>query len=327
MVSKPVQTRPGSAHGHEGTAAVDLEALTDPLVFYTLATAVVLVAASLLFWVIHLPGGFVPIRTWLVILPIALGTLWLGELIGSQLPWALLIATVSVFGFREFARVTGLEREPLFVGLVSASIVLQSVFAMAGRYDVFMALPTWSILVLAIVPIVLNRTERMLQYLALSVVGVVFYGYFLAHLTYLATSSLGLGYVLYVVLATQFNDALGFVYGKTLGRRRWTPISPNKTIEGSLLAGATTVILTFGQAPIAFPDVPPWGVLAAGLIVGIGGQIGDLTMANVKRNAGVKDFGSLLPGHGGLTDRLNSLMVTAPAFAHFMGYCFGGFPS
>lgn len=306
---------------------MDLEALTDPLVFYTLATIVILVAASILFAVIHLPGGFVPIRTWLVILPIALGTIALGQLAGSQLPWAVLVAVVSVFGFREFARITGLAREPLFVAVVSAAIVLESVFAMANRYDVFMALPTWAILVLAFVPIVLNRTERMLQHLALAIVGVVFYGYFLAHLTYLATSPLGLGYLLFVLLATQFNDALGFVYGKTLGRHRWTPISPNKTVEGSLLAGITTVVLTFAQAPIAFPQVPPWGVLAAGLIVAIGGQVGDLTMANVKRNAGVKDFGSLLPGHGGLTDRLNSLMVTAPAFAHFMGYLFGGFPT
>ncbi len=305
---------------------MNLEALSNPLAFYTVVTVVILVAASALFAVIHLPGGFLPIRTWLVILPIALGSIWIGELIGSQLPWAVLVATVSVFGFREFARITGLGREPLFVAVVSAAIVLENVFAMANRYDVFMALPTWAILVLAFVPIILNRTDRMLQHLALAIVGVVFYGFFLAHLTYLAISSLGLGYLLYVLLATQFNDALGFVYGKTLGRHRWTPISPNKTLEGSLLAGVTTVLLTFAQAPIAFPQVPPLGVLAAGLIVAIGGQVGDLTMANVKRNAGVKDFGTLLPGHGGLTDRLNSLMVTAPAFAHFMGYLFGGFP-
>jgi phosphatidate cytidylyltransferase len=301
--------------------------LSDPLVFYTIATIAILVIASILFAVVHVPGGFLPIRTWLVILPIALGALWLGELVGSQLPWAMLVATVSVVGFREFARVTGLAREPLFCAVVIAAIVLQNVFALANRYDVFMALPMWAILGVAVVPIILNRTEHMLQDLALSIVGIVFYGYFLAHLTYLATSPLGLGYVLFVTLATQLNDGLGFVFGKTLGRHHWTPISPNKTVEGSLLAAITTVLLTFAQAPVAFPQVPPPGVLAAGLIIAIGGQVGDLTMANVKRNAGVKDFGTLLPGHGGLTDRLNSLMITAPAFAHFMGYLFGGFPA
>jgi phosphatidate cytidylyltransferase len=167
----------------------------------------------------------------------------------------------------------------------------------------------------------------MLQWFALAIVGVVFYGYFLAHLTYLYGSSLGLGYVLFVVLMTQLNDALQYIFGKVAGRHRWTPISPNKTIEGSVLAGVVIIGLTFLQAPYVFPHVPWPGVLIAGLTITIGGQIGDLTMANVKRNAGVKDFGTILPGHGGLTDRLNSLMVTAPAFAHIMGYLYGGFPS
>jgi phosphatidate cytidylyltransferase len=159
-----------------------------------------------------------------------------------------------------------------------------------------MAIPTWAVLAMALVPIVLRRTEGMLQWYALSIVGAIFFGYFLAHLSFLYGSSKGLGYLLFVLLMTQLNDALQYIYGKAVGRHRWTPISPNKTVEGSLLAGITIVPLTFLQAPVAFPWVPPIGVLAAGLIVTIGGQVGDLTMANVKRNAGVKDFGTILPG-------------------------------
>ena len=307
---------------------MDLEALTDPLVFYTVATVVILVAASVLFAVIHLPGGFVPIRTWLVILPIALGTIWVGELVGSQLPWAVLVATVSVLGFQEFARITGLGREPLFVAVVSAAIVLQNVFAMANRYDVFMALPTWAILVLAFVPIVLNRTERMLQHLALAIVGVVFYGYFLAHLTYLAHLVAG-------ARLPAVRPARDAVQRRARVRLRQDAGAPPVDADQPEQDGRG---LAAGRGHHGRPDLRPgadrvpaacrrWGVLAAGLIVAIGGQVGDLTMANVKRNAGVKDFGTLLPGHGGLTDRLNSLMVTAPAFAHFMGYLFGGFPA
>ena len=211
--------------------------------------------------------------------------------------------------------------------VVNGAIVAQNFYAYVGWYDWFQATPTWAILALALVPIVMRRTEDMLQWFALAIVGVVFYGYFLAHLSYLYGSPDGLGYLLFVVLMTQLNDALQYIFGKAVGRHRWTPISPNKTVEGSLLAGVTIVGLTFLQAPIAFPHVPPAGVLIAGLVIAVGGQIGDLTMANVKRNAGVKDFGSILPGHGGFTDRLNSLMVTAPVFAHVMGYLYGGFPA
>jgi len=298
-----------------------------PLLFYTAATAVVVVVVSALLAIVRVPGVWVPIRTWLVMLPIALGALWLGEIWERQLVWIVLVAVVSILAFKEFGRVTGLYRERLFVVVVYGAIIAEAIAAFAQRYDFFMAIPTWAVLILAAVPVVERRTEGMLQAFALSVVGVVFFGYFLAHLSYLSRSPDGLGYLLFVLLMTQLNDAFGFIFGKTLGRHRWTPISPNKTVEGSLLALATTVVLTFLQAPIAFPWVPPWGVLAAGLIVGVGGQIGDLTMANVKRNVGVKDFGHVLPGHGGLTDRVNSLMVTAPAFAHFMGFLFGGFPT
>lgn len=299
------------------------EALANaPLAFYSVASAAVAIVVSGLLAIVRIEGAWVPLRTWFVILPVALGALWLGQ--GA---WTVLVAVVSVLAFKEFARVTGLYRERLFVVLVYGAIVTENLFAFIGRYDVFMAIPTWAVLVMALVPIVERRTEGMLQWYALAIVGAVFFGYFLAHLSYLAGSSLGLGYLLFVLLNTQLNDALQYLYGRSLGRHRWTPISPNKTVEGSLLAGITIVALTFLQAPIAFPDVPPLGVLAAGLIVTIGGQVGDLTMANVKRNVGVKDFGHLLPGHGGITDRLNSLMVTAPAFAHFMGYLFGGFPT
>jgi len=311
---------------------IDLEALLDdPLAVATIATMVAIVLVVILLYAVRIPGSWTPIKTWLVMLPVILGTLWLGRLwpveAGAEaLPWTLLVGGVSLLAFREFARVTGLYRERLFVAVVAGAIVAEGVSAWVQRYDFFMATPTWAILALCLVPIARNRTEGMLQWLALAIVGVVFYGYFLAHLSYLAQSPRGLGYLLFVVLLTQLNDAMGYLYGKTLGRHRWTQISPNKTAEGSALALATTILLSFAFAPVAFPWVPPWGVLAAGVIVGLGGQVGDLTMANVKRNVGVKDFGALLPGHGGLTDRLNSLMVTAPAFAHFMGFLFGGFP-
>jgi phosphatidate cytidylyltransferase len=295
--------------------------LSQPLPFYTAATAIVVAAVSGLLAMLRLPGAWTPVKTWLVMLPIALGAIWLGREV-----WAGVVAVVSILAFKEFARVTGLYRERLFVILVYGAILAENAFAFLGRYDVFMAIPTWAILAIALVPILERRTEGMLQWFALSVVGVIFFGYFLAHLTYLAGSPFGLGYLLFVLLMTQFNDALQYLFGRSLGRHHWTPISPNKTIEGSLLAIGATLILTLLQAPIAFSHVPVAGVAAAAVIISVGGQVGDLTMANVKRNVGVKDFGHLLPGHGGITDRVNSLMVTAPAFAHFMGFLYGGFP-
>lgn len=304
---------------------MDLSALlgtAPPLPAYTLATAVAVVALAIFARLADLRSAWLPIRTWLVMLPVAFVALWLG-----QAAWTLLITVIAVFAFREFARATGLERERLFVLVVVATIVAENVAAYLQRYDFFMALPMWGVLALALVPIVADRTEAMLQWFALSVLAVVLFGFFMAHLSYLYASPLGLGYLLFVVLATQLNDALQFLFGKLAGRRHWTSLSPNKTIEGSLLALAATILLAFAHWPLAFPHLPAWAVLLAGLIVGVGGQVGDLLMAMTKRNVGIKDWGHLLPGHGGIIDRINSLLVTAPVFAHVMGFLFGGFPT
>jgi len=86
------------------------------------------------------------------------------------------------------------------------------------------------------------------------------------------------------------------------------------------------VAFAFLNWPLAFPELPWWGALGLGVIIGAGGQIGDLTLATFKRNVGIKDFGNLLPGHGGVLDRLNSLTLVAPVALHFVRFFFDGFP-
>lgn len=298
-----------------------VESALQPLPFYTAVTAAGLALFGALLRVTRLTVAWAPYRTWFVMLPILFAALWLGPW-----GWAGLATLISVYAFKEFARATGLYRELLFVAVVYVAILAFNLFASLERFGLFMVTPIWAVAALALVPILRNRTESMLQWFALSVVGVTYFAWSFAHLTYLARHEAGLGYVIYVVLGTQLNDALAFIYGKLFGKRQWTVLSPNKTVEGSLGALATSVALAFLNWGIAFPHLPWWGVLAAGVIVGAGGQIGDLTMANVKRNVGIKDFGDLLPGHGGILDRVNSLMYVAPVFFHFMRFFFGGFP-
>lgn len=292
----------------------------DPLRAYTALSIATAALLSGVVFVARLHAAWVPLRTWLVMLPAILLPIWIGPA-----AWTAFVVVVSVFGFKEFARVSGLYRERLFVVVVYAAIAAINVAAFLRLDGIFLVIPLWTVVALTLVPIVLNRTEAMLQWFSLSVVGLIFYGFFLGHLSWLIQTPLGVGPLLYVVLATQLNDVFAYFFGKLFGRHRWTTLSPNKTVEGSLLAVVATVALTFAQAPIAFPHVPWWGVLLAGLIVGVGGQVGDLTMALVKRSAGVKDFGHLLPGHGGITDRVNSLMITGPIFVHAMGTLFGPF--
>jgi phosphatidate cytidylyltransferase len=297
-----------------------MEFPAQPLAAYTTLAAISVVFFGVLLRVTRLTAGWVPYRTWLVMLPVVFAALWLGTW-----AWATLIALLSIYGFKEFARATGLYRERLFVLVVYLAMIAANALAYLGHFGLFMVVPMWGVALLTLVPIARNKTEGMLQDFALSVLGIVYFGWFLAHLTYLALWGSGLGLVLYVVLATQLNDVVAFLVGKKFGRRHWTVLSPNKTVAGSVGALLFGIAFAFVNWPLAFPGLPWWGVLGLGVIVGAGGQIGDLTLANFKRNVGIKDFGNLLPGHGGILDRLNSLTLVAPVAFHFVRFFFGGF--
>src|SRR5205823_5887097 len=96
-------------------------------------------------------------------------------------------------------------------------------------------------------------------------------------------------------------------------------ISPNKTWEGALGALAFSLILPWCLR-FSFPHFGPTQLVLAGLIVGIGGQLGDLSLSVIKRDIGIKDMGASIPGHGGVLDRIDSLVYSAPLFMHMVDY-------
>lgn len=126
--------------------------------------------------------------------------------------------------------------------------------------------------------------------------------------------------VLFLVGLTEFNDIAQYLWGKSLGRIKVIPkVSPNKTLAGLLGGVATTALAATVLGPLLTPLSWPMALLA-GVIIGVTGFCGDVVMSAIKRDIGVKDSGTLLPGHGGILDRLDSLIFTAPVFFHFVRY-------
>jgi phosphatidate cytidylyltransferase len=122
----------------------------------------------------------------------------------------------------------------------------------------------------------------------------------------------GLAWALTVIVATWIGDSTAFLVGRSLGRARLAPqISPGKTVEGAVggLFGSSAV---GGVAFVLFGLGPWWIGVIGGCIIGIAGQIGDLCESFLKRQAGVKDSGALLPGHGGILDRVDALFFAFP---------------
>lgn len=131
-----------------------------------------------------------------------------------------------------------------------------------------------------------------------------------------------LGLLLYILILTISNDFMQYLFGKKLGKHKITPtVSPNKTWEGLIGGVLSTSIIAMIIAPI----ITPLSYLQAGLIgliLAIAGFFGDITMSAIKRDIGVKDTGALLPGHGGILDRLDSMIFTVPLFFHYIAYTY-----
>jgi phosphatidate cytidylyltransferase len=113
-----------------------------------------------------------------------------------------------------------------------------------------------------------------------------------------------------------------FVFGKTMGKHKITPVvSPNKTWEGFIGGAVSTIAIAVGISQI-FTPLSLLQSVFIGTIIAVAGFFGDITMSAIKRDMGVKDTGALLPGHGGILDRLDSMIFTVPIFFHYIAYTF-----
>jgi phosphatidate cytidylyltransferase len=260
--------------------------------------------------------------TWLVIalaaaLPITLGA--------AATCLALLVLALACY--REFGRATGLFRHRLTSVAVVVGIVLTFAAAVDNYYALFVALFPLSIALIALAGILPDRPNGYLQRTALGVFAYALFGSGLGHLAFFTNEPHYRALLLWLVLAVALNDVFAFTAGKLLGRRRLAPnTSPSKTWGGALGAITLTMVMSGGLGWFVFDGrVYGWWphVLVLALTVGVLGQFGDLLLSSIKRDLGLEDFGQLLPGHGGLLDRIDSLILVTPAVFHYVGYLQG----
>jgi phosphatidate cytidylyltransferase len=213
------------------------------------------------------------------------------------------------------------DRRVLFWAYLS--IPLQYYWVYRGWYGIFIVfIPVWMALVVPARMVLIGETRDFLRAVGTIQWGLLTMVFGISHQAYLLVlpPEGGAALVLYLVVLTQLNDVAQYVWGKTLGRRKVVPtVSPNKTVEGLVGGIVTTTVLAALLAPLLTPLTQAHAV-ATGLMIGAGGFLGDITISAVKRDIGVKDAGTMLPGHGGVLDRINSLTFTAPMFFHFVRF-------
>jgi phosphatidate cytidylyltransferase len=238
-------------------------------------------------------------------------------------------AFVSFLALKEYLSLIPTRRADRRVLLWAyAAIPVQYLWIAKSWYGMFIIfIPVYVFLFLPMRMVLIGETKEFLRAAGTLHWGLMTTVFCLSHIAYLLVLPSagnpvagGAGLVLYLVFLTQFNDVAQYVWGKTTGRHHVTPtVSPNKTWEGLIGGVVTTSALAILLAHWLTPLTTAESVIA-GLLIGLSGFFGDVTVSALKRDLGVKDSGSLIPGHGGILDRVDSLTYTAPLFFHFVYY-------
>ena len=161
--------------------------------------------------------------------------------------------------------------------------------------------------------------SRSLVDISVLIFGTLYIGFALGHLLLTRALPDGIFLVFFVILVTWAGDTGAYYAGVSMGRTPLAPrISPNKTVEGLLGGCLLAVVIALIARAWFIPSFTIVDAVVLGILLTVTGLIGDLSESMFKRGAGVKDSGGLIPGHGGMLDRLDSLLLTAPAYYYYV---------
>jgi phosphatidate cytidylyltransferase len=268
-------------------------------------------------------------RSWWVIALLVGGAL----LLGWQ-AFTLLMALISFLALKEYLTLAPTRKEDRLVVLLAylSIIVNYGVIFVDGvlfddAYQIYLVItPVYMFLITAAAMAWIGRTDGYLATVGIVHWGVVVCVYNIGYVAFLmrtpdAEAPAGAaGLVFFLLFITQLNDVAQYCWGKLLGRTKITPkVSPNKTWEGAIGGWATTAAAFYFLAPY-FTPLQPMHALIVGVALPVCGFFGDITMSAIKRDLGVKDTSRLIPGHGGVLDRLDSLTFTTPVYFHLLAY-------
>lgn len=256
----------------------------------------------------------------------AIVTLFAGSILLCIKLTLCLLGFVSFLALKEYFSLIPTrrsDRRVLFWAYLA--IPLQYYWVYIGWFGMFLIfIPVYLFLLIPLRKVLIGETEGFLRSVGTIHWGLMITVFSLSHAGYLMVLPAkvspvgGAGLLLFLVVLTELNDVMQYVWGKSLGRRKVAPtVSPGKTWGGLAGGIGSTMLLAW----IAAPWLTPFNdtqALAAGLLIGMFGFIGDITLSAVKRDIGIKDSGQLIPGHGGILDRVDSLTYTAPLFFHYL---------
>ena len=263
------------------------------------------------------------VRAWWVMVVVVGLAFWIG-----RTGMIVLFALISLFALREFITLTPTRRGDYYALLAAFYLVLPGQYWLVyddwyGLFSIF--IPVYGFLLLPILATVEGDTRHFLERTSKVQWGLMICVFCISHVPALLNLYIP-GYegrnlllIAFLVVVVQSSDVLQYVWGKLAGRHLIAPkLSPSKTVEG--FAGGVLSASLLGMGLWWITPFSPWQAFGLALAINLMGFWGGLVMSAIKRDRGIKDWGQMIEGHGGMLDRLDSVCFAAPVFFHLVRY-------
>lgn len=239
---------------------------------------------------------------------------------------AFVVMLASCIGLYEYYRAVGLDKHK---GLCITGYLATVVISMGAGYTTSASLLLIYLYVVALfIIMLLSHGKITVRELSLLIFGLIYIPYFLSHISYIRSMELGRLYIWLVFIGAFLTDTCAYFAGCYLGKHKLCPnISPKKTIEGAIggfIGGGLSFVLygvivnTFFAGMLNGGQFNLIKLFVLGLFASAISQIGDLAASAIKRQYNIKDYGNCLPGHGGILDRCDSIILVAPVIFLFL---------
>ena len=230
------------------------------------------------------------------------------------------VALISMYEFFHAIKTEGKSKPIEWIGYLSCIVI--ALLHVIPKEHILNFIGLYTVLVIAtmLIIVIFSKMRTGIKDIALTLFGIAYIIFFLAFIPLLYGLENGKLLVWYILISAWGTDTFAYFVGSKYGKHKFSKISPKKSVEGCIggIIGATIlmVIYTVFINKFGGMNIKYWYVILMAIFLSIFSQIGDFSASAIKRTVNIKDFGNLFPGHGGMLDRIDSIIFIAP-FAYF----------
>lgn len=244
-------------------------------------------------------------------------------IIGNKIIVDIALVIIALLAMNEYFNAVAKVSKPVkWIGYVScfSIAIIHLVPAESIKTVITLAVPT--ILVILFAQVIATEMKTTFKDIAYTFIGIFYVVFFIMFVAFISGMQNGKILIWYAIFAAWGTDVFAYIIGKHFGKHKFSKVSPKKSMEGCIGGTVGAVLLMLAYTYVANTY---WGmnysylfITGIGIILSLVGQIGDFAASSIKREVGIKDYSNLIPGHGGMLDRIDSLIFLAPfAYALF----------